>query len=73
MEDYALEDEEGESKFNLDLKVVLRRARENKGKLFHQHYFYLTSGIPENQIELIRKVVIANGGQVGYFRFPYLV
>ncbi|KAK7057689.1 hypothetical protein R3P38DRAFT_2599145 [Favolaschia claudopus] len=60
-EDYLLEDEEGNNKFNFKLPEAVARARKLKGTLFRDHTFFITPQV--QPIDILRNVIQANGGQ----------
>ncbi|KAJ7032738.1 hypothetical protein C8F04DRAFT_645408 [Mycena alexandri] len=60
-EDYLLQDDDGERKYNFSLAEAVSRAKNLKGRLFKGHTFYITKGV--KAMNIVRNVVIANGGQ----------
>ncbi|KAJ7736891.1 hypothetical protein B0H16DRAFT_1326401 [Mycena metata] len=60
-EDYLLQDDDGERKYNFSLADALSRAKTLKGKLFKDHSFYITKSV--KAMNIVKNVVIANGGQ----------
>ena len=65
-EDFALKDEVGEAKYNVDLARALRLSKKNQGKLLQGHIFYVTPRVPIDT-KLLKNVVNACGGQVRLF------
>ncbi|KAJ7594325.1 hypothetical protein C8J56DRAFT_854426 [Mycena floridula] len=65
-EDYALVDKEGEAKFGFTLKQSLENAK--KGKHFANMTFYVTPSVSLG--DLLKKVAVANGGQVNTTTTP---
>ena len=62
-EDYLLQDDAGEAKYQFTLADALKRAKELKGKLFFGHTFYVTRHVKIDPA-MLKSVVLANGGQV---------
>ncbi|KAJ6593333.1 hypothetical protein B0H19DRAFT_17663 [Mycena capillaripes] len=60
-EDYLLQDDAGDSKYNFSLTDAVSRAKTLKGKLFEGHTFYVTAKVPA--LSILRNVILANGGQ----------
>ena len=60
---FIVQDEETEERYNFKLVEAVERAKENKGKLFAGIQFYVTPKVPVDT-KLLRNVVTANGGQV---------
>jgi hypothetical protein len=61
-EDYLLQDDAGDAKYNFSLSRAVSRAKTLKGKLFQDHTFYITPKVTATTI--LRNVILANGGQV---------
>ncbi|KAJ6590014.1 hypothetical protein DFH09DRAFT_1274284 [Mycena vulgaris] len=70
-EDYLLEDDAAEHKYNFSLSDAVDRARELKGKLFKDYVFYVTPNV-KPEPSLLRNVVLANGGQIITNQHPSL-
>jgi hypothetical protein len=58
---YLLEDTEGEKRHNVNLKISLERAKENKGKLLQGQSVYCAPGV-HGGFEVCKRIVEANGG-----------
>ncbi|KAF7289269.1 hypothetical protein MIND_01388500 [Mycena indigotica] len=69
--DYLIRDEEGERRYEFRLEEALNRARVLRGTLFKDHIFFMTPG-SFNNLDLIRSVIQANGGQFNSVRQPTL-
>ncbi len=62
-ENYALQDDANEKKYNLKLAEALLRAKANQGQLFAKKTFYVTPKVSID-CKLLKNVIAANGGQV---------
>lgn len=62
-ENYSLQDDANEEKYNLKLADVLLRAKSNQGQLFAKKTFFVTPKVPID-FKLLKNVIVANGGQV---------
>ncbi|KAJ7188855.1 hypothetical protein C8R46DRAFT_877027 [Mycena filopes] len=60
-EDYILQDDAGDRKYKFSLAQAVARAKALKGTLFKGHTFYITKNV--KAMNIVRNVVIANGGQ----------
>ncbi|KAJ7072842.1 hypothetical protein C8F01DRAFT_1105429 [Mycena amicta] len=69
VDDYLIQDEAGEERYKFNLEEALVRAKLLKGTLFKQHTFYMTPKSFHN-LDLIRNVILANGGQFVQVRQP---
>lgn len=61
-DDFPIED--AKAKFGVTVADVLKRRDTSKGQLFHNHTFFLTSGLDDKLKDTMRSVILANGGKV---------
>ncbi|KAJ7432359.1 hypothetical protein B0H11DRAFT_2126774 [Mycena galericulata] len=62
-DDFLLEDEGGEEKYDVNIRASMRRAKTMKGRLFNELTFYVTEKVAID-MALLRSVVLANGGKL---------
>lgn len=62
-EDYLLEDQTNERKYNFQLSDTVAKAKTLKGQLFAKRTFYVTAKVSVDH-KLLKNVITAFGGQV---------
>ncbi len=62
-EDYLLEDQTNERKYNFQLSDAVAKAKTLKGQLFAKRTFYVTAKVSVDH-KLLKNVITAFGGQV---------
>ncbi|KAJ7647272.1 hypothetical protein FB45DRAFT_892928 [Roridomyces roridus] len=62
-EDYPITDPENEQKWDFSLADAMARAKENRGKLFEDMTFYVTSKVSTDR-KLLKTVIAAQGGKM---------
>jgi len=70
VDEFLLYDTVAETKYRMKLSEALTRAKENKGTLLRNKTFYVTMKT-KVEYKLLKNVVTAHGGQVGFhFHIP---
>lgn len=63
----TLSDQDGESKYSMDLRGSLERARENKNQLLHGWTVFVTEKVPGG-FDTWKDIIGVNGGTVQLYR-----